>query len=131
MTTKTVLTLIGAILGLQSIGIYFGAEAITKEAFASLNPDATGIAIGTMLHQVLAVVNLMVASILLFARDLEPPAGAKVLTGMSVGLLLTVAQGVYHMLATEVAPPIPLLVIMSVLMVLGFVTAAKAKVASA
>ena len=123
MTTKNVLTVIGVLLGLQAIGIFVGAETITTQAFAALKPDATGIQIGTMLHQAMGVMCLMVAIILLFARNLEPAAGAKILMGASVGIALSTGHGFYNLLTTVVAPPLPLLVIMSALAVFGFVTA--------
>jgi hypothetical protein len=126
MNTKNILTLLGAILGLQGIGIFLGAEAISTEAFAALSPDATGIRIGTIMHEVVAVVNLMVAAILLCSRNLEPAAGAKVLLGASIGLLLTLSHAFYNLFATDVKPPIPLLAIMTVVMLLAFITARKA-----
>ena len=125
MTTKNILTLIGAILGLQAIGVFLSAEAITTEAFAALEPTETGVQIGTMLHEVLAVMNGTVAIILLAARNLEPAAGAKVLLGASVGLLLTLGHGFYNIFTTEVAPPMPVLVLMTVLIILGLATALK------
>jgi hypothetical protein len=73
----------------------------------------------------MGVMCVMVAIILLFARSLEPTAAAKILTAGSIGIALTVAQGVYHMVTTVVEPPMPLLVIMSILAILGFVTAMK------
>ncbi len=127
MTTKNMLTVIGVLLGLQGIGIFAGAETITTQAFAVWEPDATGIKIGTMLHQAMGVMCLMVSIILLFARDLEPAAGSKVLMGASIGLLVTVGQGFYHMFTTPVAPPMPVLLITTALAVLGLVTAVKAK----
>jgi len=127
MTTRNVLTVIGVLLGLQAIGIFVGAETITTQAFAALKPDATGIQIGTMLHQAMGVMCLMVAIILLFARNLEPAAGAKILMGASVGIALSAGHGFYNLLTTVVAPPLPLLVIMSALAVFGFVTAMKTK----
>ena len=125
MNVKNILTAMGAILGLQSIGLFFGAEAISTEAFAALNPDETGIAIGAKMHEVVGVINLMVAIILLSARNIDPAAGAKVLMGASIGLLVTLAHGFYNLFATETKPPIPLLAIMTILMILGFVAAKK------
>ena len=117
----------GAIIGLQGVGIFVGAETITAEAFAAMKPDATGIEIGAMLHQAMGVMMLMVGVILLFARNLEPAAGAQVLIGASIGITLTVAQGFYHMFTTVVAPPLPVLLLTSAMAVIGFVTAIKAK----
>jgi len=130
MTTKTVLTAIGVLLGLQGIGIFVGAEAITTEAFAVWKPDATGVKIGTMLHQAMGATCIMVAVILFFARDLKPADGAKVLTGAAIGIALTTGHGFYNMFTTEVQPPLPLLIFMSVLAVVAFVTANKAKAGS-
>ncbi|MEC8024491.1 MAG: hypothetical protein VX223_11190 [Myxococcota bacterium] len=127
MTTKNVLTVFGAIMGLQAIGLFFGAEAISTEAFAALNPTETGIRIGTIMHQVAGVTSLTVALILLSSRSLAPAAGAKVLFGASVGLVFILVHGFYNLAATETKPPVPLLVIMSILAILGFITASKAQ----
>jgi len=127
MSTKNVLTAIAVLLGLQGIGIFVGAESITTQAFAVWQPDATGVKIGTMLHQAMGATCLMVAIILFFARDLKPVDGAKVLTGAAIGIAVTTAHGFYNMFTTEVQPPLPLLLFMSVLAVVAFVTATKAK----
>ena len=125
MNVKNILTLMGAILGLQSLALFFGGETIAKEAFAALNPDETGIAIGALMHEVVGVINLMVAVILLSARNIEPSAGAKVLFGASIGLAITLSHGYFNLFTTETKPPVPLLVLMTILMILGFVTAKK------
>ena len=127
MTTKNVLTVIGALLGLQGIGIFFGAETITTEAFAVWNPSPTGIKIGTMMHQAMAGLCVMVAIVLFSARDLNPADGAKVLNGAAIGLALTTGHGFYNMFTTEVEPPLPLLLLMTALTVVALVTANKAK----
>mgnify|MGYP007063509509 CR=1 FL=1 len=126
MNTKNILTVIGTIMGLQAIAIFAGAESITTEAFAALKPDATGIQIGTMLHEAMAVMCMMVAIIVLSARSLEQAAAAKVLMGASIGIAITTAHGFYNLLTTVVAPPLPILLIMGALAVVGFVTAMKA-----
>ena len=127
MTTKNMLTLIGLLLGLQGIGIFFGAEAITMEAFALWKPDATGVRIGTMLHEAMGVICLMVAIILFFARGLNPVDGAKILTGAAIGLAISTGHGFYNMFSTDVQPPLPLLLLMTALTVVAFITAMKAK----
>ena len=127
MTTKNMLTLIGLLLGLQGIGIFVGAEAITMEAFALWKPDATGVRIGTMLHEAMGVICLMVAIILFFARGLSPVDGAKILTGAAIGLAISTGHGFYNMFSTDVQPPLPLLLLMTALTVVAFITAMKAK----
>ena len=127
MTTRSVLSAIGVLLGLQGIGLFVGAETITSEAFAVWRPDATGIKIGTMMHQAMATICIMVAVILFAARDLNPADGAKILTAAAIGLVVTTGHGFYNMFSTEVQPPLPLLLLMSVLTIVAFVTAAKAK----
>ena len=131
MTTKNMLTSIGLLLGLQGIGIFFGAEAITMEAFALWKPDATGVRIGTMLHEAMGVICLMVAIILFFARGLNPVDGAKILTGAAMGLAISTGHGFYNMFSTDVQPPLPLLLLMTALTVVAFITAMKAKDGSA
>ena len=131
MTTKNVLTFIGVLLGLQGIGIFVGAEQITNDAFAVWAPGVVGIKIGTMLHQAMATTCMMVAVILFAARDLNPVDGAKILTAAAIGLAITTGHGFYNMFTTEVQPPLPLLLLMTVLTVVAFVTAAKEKNAGA
>ena len=127
MTTKNVLTAIAILLGLQGIGMFAGAEAITEQAFAVWSPDETGVKIGTMLHQAMATTCMMVAIILFFARGLEPSAGAKVLMGAGIGIAVTTLHGFYNMFSTEVEPPLPLLILMSGFSIAALVTATKAK----
>jgi len=45
--------------------------------------------------------------------------------GASVGLVLVLGHGFYNLFATDVKPPIPVLVIVTILVVLGFITARK------
>ncbi len=131
MNTKNILTVMGVVMGLQGIGIFFGAESITKEAFAALEPQETGITIGAMLHEVMGVMCVMVAIILLMSRSLAPAAASKVLLGASIGIAMTTAHGFYNMFSSPVKPPLPLLLIMIALGVVGFITAFKAKASDA
>ena len=55
---------------------YHSARQITKNDFAALNPDGTSIALGTMLHQVLAVFSLLCARIILWSRNIATQAGS-------------------------------------------------------
>ena len=65
------------------------------------------------------------------ARDLNPVDSAKILSAAAIGLVITTGHGFYNMFTTEVEPPLPLLLLMTVLTVVAFVTAAKAKAAGA
>ena len=127
MNTKNILTVIGVLLGLQGIGIFIGAETITNQAFAVWEPDATGVKVGTMLHQAMGVLCLMVAIIIFAARSLRPVDGAKILMAAAIGLTISTGHGFYNMFTTEVQPPLPLLLLMTVLTVTAFITAMKTR----
>ena len=131
MTTKNILGFIGVLLGLQGIAIFAGAEQITNQAFAVWAPGVVGIKIGTMLHQAMGTMSMMVSIVLFAARDLNPVDGARILTAAAIGLVITTGHGFYNMFTTEVEPPLPLLLLMTVLTVVAFVTAAKTKAAGA
>ena len=127
MTTKNVLTVIGVLLGLQGIGIFVGAEQITNDAFAVWAPGEVAVKIGTMLHQAMGTMCMMVAVVLFAARGLNPVDGAKILTAAAIGLVISTGHGFYNMFTTDVQPPLPLLLLMTALTVVAFVTAAKDK----
>jgi len=126
MNTKNILTLVGAVMLLQGIGFIAMAAEITAEAFAAMEPDATALGVGMIMHEVLGVMCLVIALILLFSRNLEPAAGAKVLMGAGLGIGLVLIHAVYNMLETKADPPVPVLVVMAILMVLSLMTAKKA-----
>ena len=126
MNTKNILTVFGVVLLLQGMLLFFGAQMISTEAFAALNPTDTGIQIGTKMHEVVGITNINIALILLFSRGLPSAAGAKVLMGASTGLALIVAHGYYNLFATQSKPPIPLMVVMTILTIVGFITSFRA-----
>jgi CHASE2 domain-containing sensor protein len=124
LTTKNVLTLIGAIALLQGIGFFFGAEAITKGSFLNLN-QGDALRVGTLMHEALAGSLIAVGIIILSARNLEESAAKKILNGIGVAYLVFFAVAMKHFLGGEVQPPIPALVLLVVCSLLAFYTANK------
>jgi CHASE2 domain-containing sensor protein len=124
LTTKNVLTLIGAIAVLQGFGFYLGAEAVTKGAFMNLN-QGDALRVGTLMHEALAGVMMSMGIIILSARNLETSAANKILQGIGVGYLVFFAVAMKHLLGGEVQPPIPALVLLVVVSALAFYTASK------
>jgi hypothetical protein len=124
LTTKNVLTLIGAIALIQGIGFFFGAEAITKGAFGKLN-RGDALRVGTLMHEALAASMMLSAIVILFARNLEVSAASKILNGIGFGYIVFFAVAMKHLLGGEVQPPMPALVLMIVLALLAFYTANK------
>ena len=124
LTTKNVLTLIGAISLIEGIGFFFGAEAVTKGAFATLN-QGDALRVGTLMHEALAGLMMALAIIILFARNLETSAAKKILNGIGFGYLVFFAVAMKHFLGGEVNPPVPALVLLVVLGALAFITANK------
>ena len=124
LTTKNVLTLIGAIALVQGVAFFLGAEAITKGAFLNLN-QGDALRVGTLMHEALAGSMMVVGIIILFARNLELTAANKILNGIGFGYIVFFAIAMKHLLGGEVQPPIPALVLMVVLAILAFFTANK------
>ena len=124
LTTKNVLTLIGAISLIEGIGFFFGAEAVTRGAFGKLN-QGDALRVGTLMHEALAGSMMAIAIVILFARNLEVSAASKILNGIGFGYIVFFAVAMKHLLGGEVQPPVPALVLMVVLALLAFYTANK------
>jgi hypothetical protein len=124
LTTKNILTLIGAISLIQGIGFFFGAEAITKGAFLKLN-QGDALRVGELMHEILAGLMMSMGIVILFARNLEISAASKILNGVGFGYIVFFAVAMKHLLGGEVQPPVPALVLMVVLALLAFYTANK------
>ena len=124
LTTKNILTLIGAISLIQGIGFFFGAEAITKGAFLKLN-QGDALRVGELMHEILAGLMMSMGIVILFARNLEISAASKILNGVGFGYIVFFAVAMKHLLGGEVQPPMPALVLMIVLALLAFYTANK------
>ena len=124
LTTKNVLTVIGAISLIQGIGFFFGAEAITKGVFLKLN-QGDALRVGTLMHEAMAGSMMSIGIVILFARNLEFSAASKILNGIGFGYIVFFAVAMKHLLGGEVQPPVPALVLMVVLALLAFYTANK------
>jgi|TARA_B110000503_G_scaffold140328_1_gene230903 hypothetical protein len=122
---KNVLTLFGVITLIEGVGFYLGAEAITKGAFSADLLTEEGLIVGTLMHQALASAMLVIAVIVLFARNLEGASGAKVLMGVGVGNLIFLAGALIHQFTAPVTPPLPAMILMAVFALLAFYTANK------
>jgi hypothetical protein len=124
LSTKNVLTLIGAIALLQGIGFFLGAETITKGALGNLN-QGDALRVGTLMHEALAGVMMAMGIIILFTRNLEVSAAKQVLNGIGFGYVVFIAVAMKHLLGGEVQPPVPALILLVVLAFLAFFTANK------
>jgi len=122
LTTKNILTVIGAISLIQGIGFLFAAEAITNGAFLNLN-KGDALRVGTLMHEILAGSIIAIAIVILFARNLEVSAANKILNGIGVGYLVIFAVALKHLLGGEVQPPLPSLVLILVMSTLALFTA--------
>ena len=124
LSTKNVLTLIGAIALLQGIGFFLGAEAITKSILVKLN-QGDAVRVGTLMHEAFAGAMMTIGIIILFARNVDASSAKKVLNGIGVGYAVFFAVAMKHFLGGEVTPPIPALVLLVVMASLAFFTANK------
>ena len=121
MSPQLVLTVIGAINVLMGIAIYVGAESIVSGgAFSQHLINATSIKVGTYMHEAVAPFMIAFGFVALLCRDMEDASAKKLLFAIGVAYIINLASVLLHVINPEVHPPIPAVIIMSVLTGLAF-----------
>ena len=121
MSPQLVLTLIGAINVLMGIAIYVGAESIVSGgAFSQHLINATSIKVGTYMHEAVASFMIAFGFVALLCRDMEDASAKKLLFAIGVAYIINLASVMLHVINPEVHPPIPAVIIMSVLTGVAF-----------
>ena len=121
MSPQLVLTVIGAINVLMGIAIYVGAESIVSGgAFNQHLINATSIKVGTYMHEAVASFMIAFGFVALLCRDMEDASAKKLLFAIGVAYIINLASVLLHVINPEVHPPIPAVIIMSVLTGVAF-----------
>ena len=121
MSPQLVLTVIGAINVLMGIAIYVGAEGIVSGgAFSQHLINATSIKVGTYMHEAVASFMIAFGFVALLCRDMEDAYAKKLLFAIGVAYIINLASALLHVINPEVHPPIPAVIIMSVLTGVAF-----------
>jgi hypothetical protein len=121
MSPQLVLTVIGAINVLMGIAIYVGAESIVSGgAFSQHLINATSIKVGTYMHEAVASFMIAFGFVALLCRDMEDASAKKLLFAIGVAYIINLASVLLHVINPEVHPPIPAVIIMSVLTGVAF-----------
>ena len=121
MSPQLVLTVIGAINVLMGIAIYVGAEVIVSGgAFSQHLINATSIKVGTYMHEAVASFMIAFGFVALLCRDMEDASAKKLLFAIGVAYIINLASVLLHVINPEVHPPIPAVIIMSVLTGVAF-----------
>jgi len=121
MSPQLVLTVIGAINVLMGIAIYVVAESIVSGgAFSQHLINATSIKVGTYMHEAVASFMIAFGFVALLCRDMEDASAKKLLFAIGVAYIINLASVLLHVINPEVHPPIPAVIIMSVLTGVAF-----------
>ena len=121
MSPQLVLTVIGAINVLMGIAIYVVAESIVSGgAFSQHLINATSIKVGTYMHEAVASFMIAFGFVALLCRDMEDASAKKLLFAIGVAYIVNLASVLLHVINPEVHPPIPAVIIMSVLTGVAF-----------
>ncbi len=124
MSPQLVLTAIGAINVLMGIAIYVGAEGIVSGgAFSQHLINAISIKVGTYMHEAVASFMIAFGFVALLCRDMEDAPAKKLLFAIGVAYIINLASVLLHVINPEVHPPIPAVIIMSVLTGVAFYSA--------
>ena len=117
MTPRIVLTVIGTLVVIHGLAFLFGAADIAQKGINDL--DEKQLMVGTANCEIVAMFNLFLGIVLVFARNLELSAAKTVLKGTGVGLIVLLGGIIMHMITLqeipEAQPPLPVLIIFSLL----------------
>ena len=105
----------------MGIAIYVGAEGIVSGgAFSQHLINATSIKVGTYMHEAVASFMIAFGFVALLCRDMEDASAKKLLFAIGVAYIVNLASVLLHVINPEVHPPIPAVIIMSVLTGVAF-----------
>ena len=121
MSTQLVLTVIGGINVLMGIAMYVVEESkVSGGAFSQHLINATSIKVGTYMHEAVASFMIAFGFVALLCRDMEDASAKKLLFAIGVAYIINLASVLLHVINPEVHPPIPAVIIMSVLTGVAF-----------
>ena len=123
MSPQLVLTIIGVINVVMGIGIYVGAENIVLDgAFSEHLISSTSIKVGTYMHEAVAALMIAFGFVALLCREFDDTSARKLLFAIGVAYIVNLASVLLHVFNPEVHPPIPAVIIMTILTGLAFYT---------
>ena len=127
MNPKMVLTLTGIFQVIFAIGIFFGSEGLASDGMPEISDQALWL--GSTFVEVMAAMSLGTGIILLLSRDIEISGAKKVLMGAGISFLIIIAVMIFHLIKNADMqggkPPIPLMIVFSVLAVWSLYVAIK------
>ena len=127
MTLKIVLTVTGIIQVIFAIGIFFGAGGLASDGIPEISEQALWL--GSTFVEVMAAMSLGTGIILLLSRDIEISGAKKVLMGAGISFLIVISVMIFHLIKNADMqggkPPIPLMIVFSVLAVWSLYVAIK------
>ena len=92
MTPKIVLLIIGVLMMLQGIGLYFGAGSIEEYT----DPTEAIIAMGARLNEAKGLMTLLVGVILLASFNIDSNSAKKVVIGTGIAMVISCAFSGEH-----------------------------------
>ena len=127
MTPKIVLTVTGIFQVIFAIGIFFGAGGLASDGIPEISEQALWL--GSTFVEVMAAMSLGIGIILLLSRDIEISGAKKVLMGAGISFLIVISVMIFHLIKNADMqggkPPIPLMIVFSVLAVWSLYVAIK------
>ena len=127
MTPKIVLTATGIFQVIFAIGSFFGAGGLASDGIPEISEQALWL--GSTFVEVMAAMSLGTGIILLLSRDIEISGAKKVLMGAGISFLIVISVMIFHLIKNADMqggkPPIPLMIVFSVLAVWSLYVAIK------
>ena len=118
MSPQLVLTIIGVINVVMGVGIYVGAKNIVLDE--EFSEHLISIKVGTYIYETVAAFMIAFGFVALVCREFDDTSARKLLFAIGVAYIVNLASVFLHVLNAEVHPPIPVVIIMTILTGLAF-----------
>jgi len=127
MNPNLIILIIGSLNVIMGVSIFIMGNTITSQAFIPSLINSESLIVGTLLHEAIASQIVAIGVILLILKDVSFEVAKKVLFAAGVAIAIGLVSAIRHYFMPEVTPPLPAIILQTLLMIVAFYVSKIAK----